>query len=59
MINFQKPLQSLKDAGRFRSLILPMGIDLTSNDYLGMADHPQLKEFAIKSLESGIDIGAA
>jgi len=59
MINFQKPLQSLKDAGRFRSLILPMGIDLTSNDYLGMADHPQLKKFAINALEEGLNIGAA
>ncbi len=56
---FQKKLSQLKSQDRFRSLILPMGIDLTSNDYLGMSNHPQLKKFAIDALEKGLDIGAA
>ncbi len=56
---FTNILSHLKDQNRYRSLNLPNGIDLTSNDYLGMAVHPLLRESAIKALENGIDIGAA
>lgn len=55
---FQTKLQQLKELGRFRSLNLPRGIDLSSNDYLGMASHPDLRRVAIEALEGGIDIGA-
>ncbi len=56
---YQKRLSQLKDESRYRSLTLPGGIDLTSNDYLGMASHPALRRAAIDALEGGIDIGAA
>lgn len=56
---YEDVLDDLKKRGRLRSLALPMGIDLTSNDYLGMAVHPALKAAAIDALESGMDVGAA
>ncbi len=56
---FQKTLSQLKEKNRLRSLNLPNGTDLTSNDYLGMAAHPALRNAAIKALQNEIDIGAA
>ena len=56
---FQTALNELEEKGRLRALKLPNGVDLTSNDYLGMAVHPALKTAAIKALENGMDIGAA
>jgi 8-amino-7-oxononanoate synthase len=37
-------LAALRDADQFRDLRSPAGIPLSSNDYLGLAAHPQLKE---------------
>lgn len=56
---FKTALNTLEEKGRLRALNLPNGVDLTSNDYLGMAVHPALKIAAIKALENGLDIGAA
>ena len=53
MKDFSKELDDLKNKSRFRSLNLPCGIDLTSNDYLGLADHPQLRMAAIDFLQDG------
>lgn len=55
---FQKTLSRLKEQGRYRSLQLPNGVDLTSNDYLGMASHPALRACATQALEGGLDIGS-
>lgn len=35
-------LQSLRDAGRFRTMRAPAGIDLSSNDYLDLARDPRV-----------------
>lgn len=59
MRELTETLESLKARGRYRSLALPDGVDLTSNDYLGMAAHPALRRAAIEALEGGIDLGAA
>ena len=59
MTRFQKTLRQLEEQHRYRSLNLPCGIDLTSNDYLGMASHSDLQATAIKALENGLDTGAA
>ena len=56
---FQKTLDDLKTQSRYRSLSLPDGIDLTSNDYLGMSQHPALRQTALDALAAGLDIGAA
>ena len=54
---FQKTLDDLKTQSRYRSLSLPDGIDLTSNDYLGMSQHPALRQTALDALAAGLDIG--
>jgi 8-amino-7-oxononanoate synthase len=37
-------LAALRGAGLLRQMRLPQGIDLVSNDYLGLAEHPYIKE---------------
>jgi 8-amino-7-oxononanoate synthase len=58
MKNFRQKLDELKRKDRLRSLALPNGIDFTSNDYLGLRTHPELRKSAIAALENGIEMGA-
>ena len=58
MKSFTDTLADLDAKGRRRSLRLPLGIDLSSNDYLGLSGHPDLRAAAIEALEDGIEIGA-
>jgi 8-amino-7-oxononanoate synthase len=58
MKNLNEKLKQLKARGRLRSLQLPSGIDLTSNDYLGLADHPDLRRCAIEFFQNDGEIGA-
>jgi 8-amino-7-oxononanoate synthase len=58
MKTFSDKLTDLDAKGRRRALRLPHGIDLSSNDYLGLSGHPELRRAAIAALEDGIDIGA-
>lgn len=46
-------LQALRAAGTFRTLRSPSGIDLSSNDYLGLAQHPVIKERMIDAIRRG------
>lgn len=55
---YQDKLDDLKGQGRYRSLSLPHGVDLTSNDYLGLANCDLLRAAAIDFLQQGGDIGA-
>jgi 8-amino-7-oxononanoate synthase len=57
--SFDPELGRLKALGRYRSLKLPAGIDLSSNDYLGLSEHPALRQAAIEALQGGIEIGAS
>jgi 8-amino-7-oxononanoate synthase len=59
MVRFEKQLDVLKTKGRHRSLVLPNGIDLTSNDYLGLARSDVLRQAAMDYFERGGDVGAA
>jgi 8-amino-7-oxononanoate synthase len=56
---FEPELGRLKALGRYRSLKLPSGLDLSSNDYLGLSEHPALRQAAIEALQGGIEIGAS
>jgi 8-amino-7-oxononanoate synthase len=58
MNRFQKKLKELEAQNRLRSLTLPGGLDLTSNDYLGLRRHEGLREAAIRALQNGLDLGA-
>ena len=49
-------LAELRGAGLLRQMRLPVGIDLVSNDYLGLAEHPYLTEAmraAVANLPAG------
>ena len=59
MKTFDRELGRLKALGRYRSLKLPAGLDLSSNDYLGLSEHPALRQAAIEALQGGIEIGAS
>ena len=51
-------LDTLKEQKRYRTLSKIAGIDFTSNDYLGMREHPDLRQTAIKAIENGIELGS-
>lgn len=55
---FAHHLDQLQAKGRYRSLVLPGGVDFSSNDYLGLSAHPALRQTAIEALQNGIEIGA-
>jgi len=59
MTALRKEIEDLKAKGRYRSLSLPNGIDLTSNDYLGIAADKLLHPYAIEYLQQNGTIGAA
>ena len=44
-------LAALRTADQFRELAVPAGIQLNSNDYLGLSDHPRLKHAVMQALE--------
>jgi 8-amino-7-oxononanoate synthase len=44
-------LQTLRDGDLLRTLSSPRGIDLSSNDYLGLAGHPLLKQRMIEAVQ--------
>lgn len=46
-------LEEIDSAGLHRSLVEPRGIDFSSNDYLGLASHPRLREAILESLREG------
>jgi 8-amino-7-oxononanoate synthase len=55
----QKELTLLEEKKRKRSLVLPRGIDFTSNDYLGLTHNRELRErIARRILEEQIPLGS-
>ena len=50
-------LSELQDAGLLRQMRLPAGIDLVSNDYLGLAAHPYLIE-TMRASVAGLPAGS-
>jgi 8-amino-7-oxononanoate synthase len=55
---YEDALARLAGRGRLRSLALPAGRDFTSNDYLGLADSPELQQAVRAALDRGVAIGA-
>ena len=50
-------LNELREAGLLRQMRLPCGIDLVSNDYLGLAEHPYLTE-AMRAVVADLPAGS-
>ena len=50
-------LAELRGAGLLRQMRLPQGIDLVSNDYLGLADHPYVTE-AMRAMVANLPAGS-
>ncbi|MGB6875228.1 MAG: 8-amino-7-oxononanoate synthase [Candidatus Acidiferrales bacterium] len=51
-------LRALRDHSQFRSLDIPRGINLCSNDYLGLAADPHLKQAVLDALASATRIAS-
>jgi 8-amino-7-oxononanoate synthase len=54
----ERALKALERRGRLRSLSARSGIDFSSNDYLGLADAPELRAAFAAALERGVAVGA-
>src|SRR6187549_2236716 len=57
-MRWQAEIQRLKQSHRHRALALPKGVDFTSNDYIGLAQHPALRDALIAALERDGIVGA-
>ena len=55
---YEQALEALDRRGRLRALSGRSGIDFTSNDYLGLADAPELKQAITDALARGVPVGA-
>jgi 8-amino-7-oxononanoate synthase len=55
---YEDALAQLQERGRLRRLALAAGCDLTSNDYLALADSAELKEAVRSALDRGVAVGA-
>ena len=56
--NHERALDALLRRGRLRRLEPRHGCDFTSNDYLGLAESPELREAVARALERGVPVGA-
>nr|WP_141384059.1 8-amino-7-oxononanoate synthase [Nitrobacter winogradskyi] len=55
---YKADLQALADKGRLRTLRGRSGVDLASNDYLGLAESEELRQAAADALARGVPVGS-
>ena len=58
LARYSATLGQLRQKGRLRTLKGDMGVDFTSNDYLGLAGSPEMQAGARCAIERGVPIGA-
>src|SRR5437867_2836340 len=51
LLRLQQDLQQLRAQQQFRALSIPTGIQLSSNDYLGLSFDPRLKTAVVQALK--------
>lgn len=56
---FEKKLQKSKLENNHRELKFANGIDFSSNNYLGLAEHPKIKEAIVNALNLGVSVGSS
>lgn len=56
---FDADLHVLHELSQFRSLDIPCGIDLCSNDYLGLASDPRLHRAVLDAVSASARVGSA
>ncbi len=54
----ERDLATLRSASQLRRLEHSSGIDVFSNDYLGLSTHPRLKEAIVAALAAGLGVGS-
>ena len=54
----QRGLDELAGQGRLRRLAPRVGLDFSSNDYLGLAGSPELRRAVAEALDRGVPVGA-
>lgn len=55
---YEKALSGLERVGRRRELTRPMGIDFTSNDYLGLANSDRIRDAVGRALDNFTAVGS-
>ena len=58
LARYKASLDDLAQKGRLRSLAPPLGVDFTSNDYLGLAASTRLREAVTAAIARGTPVGA-
>ena len=54
----EREISALRDESQFRTLQNPSGVNLCSNDYLGLASEPRLKAATIAAVERASTMGS-
>jgi len=58
MKTFEEKITKIKAENNHRELRFAHGLDFSSNDYLGLANHPKIKKAIIDSLILGMPVGS-